>query len=240
MVSTNKNADHNALECCGNLMSSLETEKRLDFDKPPTKTNPRLSTESLFGEARGQMFGTLLCRPEPGDEKPVVLKAFSGQYNGIWQADGWVPPILSADAFRDIVTPVDQLIKTLSTEINSLPQNSELKSGLLKKRKELSQKLMADIHGLYELHNFKGEKANLFELFSSLPGIPAGTGDCCAPKLLNYAALHNLTPLSLAEFYWGRENRSGTKLHGHFYRPCSSKCGPLLRFMLRGAENLDY
>ncbi len=28
---------------------------------------------------------------------------------------------------------------------------------------------------------------------------PSGTGDCCAPKLFNYAFKHNLTPISLAE-----------------------------------------
>ncbi len=72
-----------------------------------------------------------------------------------------------------------------------------------------------------------------------LSGMPAGTGDCCAPKLLNYAAGEGLIPLSLIEFYYGRGNKSGTKKHRHFYPPCTEKCAPILTYMLRGAEKLQ-
>jgi tRNA pseudouridine32 synthase/23S rRNA pseudouridine746 synthase len=34
-------------------------------------------------------------------------------------------------------------------------------------------------------------------------GFPAGTGDCCAPKLLHEAALRGLKPVGLAEFWFG-------------------------------------
>ena len=72
-----------------------------------------------------------------------------------------------------------------------------------------------------------------------LSNMPAGTGDCCAPKLLNYAAVEGLIPLSLIEFYYGRGNKSGTKKHRHFYPPCTEKCAPILTYMLRGAEKLQ-
>ena len=95
---------------------------------------------------------------------------------------------------------------------------------------------MRAIHDLYRLQNFHSQRAGLEEIFAAKKGVPTGTGDCCAPKLLQYAALHNLTPLALAEFYFGRENRSGTRQHGCFYPSCRTKCYPILGFMLCGAE----
>ena len=95
---------------------------------------------------------------------------------------------------------------------------------------------MKDIHNLYELHNFCGEKKSIYEAFCLPKGIPTGTGDCCAPKLLNYAALKNLKPIGLAEFYWGAENRSGSRQHGEYYSCCENKCQPILGYMLCGLD----
>ncbi|MFZ1986822.1 MAG: hypothetical protein WAU91_20595, partial [Desulfatitalea sp.] len=61
-------------------------------------------------------------------------------------------------------------------------------------------------------------------------------GDCCAPKLLNAAAKQKLAPKSLAEIFWGRTNRSGTRQQGIFYTACPEKCQPILGFMLCGIE----
>ncbi|MBV5332457.1 hypothetical protein JZU54_02575, partial [bacterium] len=76
---------------------------------------------------------------------------------------------------------------------------------------------MRDIHGLYTLTNFHGEGRPLAEAFAGSGGIPTGTGDCCAPKLFNQAVQEHLTPVAMAEFYWGRENSSRTRQHGQFY-----------------------
>ena len=98
--------------------------------------------------------------------------------------------------------------------------------------------LMQQIHRLYRLKNFRGQEISLFSAYSGKNGIPTGTGDCCAPKLLNLAASRGLIPLGLAEFYWGRENRSKSRIHGHFYPSCREKCQPILGFMLCGLEKL--
>ena len=98
---------------------------------------------------------------------------------------------------------------------------------------------MQDIHSLYLLTNFHGETANLYQVYADQNGIPTGTGDCCAPKLLNYAAKNRLIPLGIAEFYWGRENRSGSRRHGAFYSSCKEKCEPILGFMLCGLDHYD-
>ena len=44
-------------------------------------------------------------------------------------------------------------------------------------------------------------------------------------------------PIWLAEIYWGKANRSGTRMQGIFYSPCQEKCQPLLGFMLCGIGN---
>ncbi|MBE0586008.1 MAG: hypothetical protein IH612_19885, partial [Desulfofustis sp.] len=119
--------------------------------------------------------------------------------------------------------------------IEAAAPGSERRRLLLRQRLELARRLMRDIHALYRLDNFCGDRQDLGAVLGNSAGIPTGTGDCCAPKLLNQAALEGMAPLSLAEFYFGRENRSRTRQHGHFYEPCSSKCAPLLGYMLCGA-----
>ena len=65
---------------------------------------------------------------------------------------------------------------------------------------------------------------------------PAGAGDCSAPKLLQYAYLHNLKPIAIAEFWWGQAPFAEVRLHGHFYAACRSKCLPILIHMLNGLD----
>ncbi|MCU0857249.1 MAG: RluA family pseudouridine synthase [Pontiellaceae bacterium] len=207
------------------LMAQLETTRNIGDG-----SDPSASTDILFSEARGHMFGVLECADTNG--KTVVLKAFSGQYNGEWLVDGWVPPILDAAEFHRLSDPVDREIKRLNRLIAGKKDPE-----LIRKRKTLSQRLMKDIHALCTLTNFRGETRPLSAVFQG--GIPTGAGDCCAPKLLNHAAKNGLKPLGLSEFYWGRENRSGTRQHKQFYSACAEKCRPILGFMLCGAEERD-
>jgi len=191
-----------------------------------------LSTDYLYGEARGKMFGVLVCRTPEGKTK--TLKAFSGQYNGQWEMSGWVPPLFETQDFNALNNPVEKEIKALGREAAKTTSDESCRNAILLKRKQLSQQLMKDIHALYRLNNFNEEQCSLFDLFTKKRGIPTGTGDCCAPKLLNYAAIHKLQPLGIAEFYWGKTNRSASKHEGKFYLACENKCGPILGFLLCG------
>ncbi len=190
-----------------------------------------LATDYLYGEALGKMFGVLVCRTLEGKKK--VLKAFSGQYNGQWELKGWVPPLFDVKNFKALNDPVEKQIKALGRTAAALTAASGSET-ILQERKQLSRQLMKDIHALYSLHNFRGEQCSLFDLFPQDRGIPTGTGDCCAPKLLNFAAINNLQPLGLAEFYWGKTNRSASRQEGQFYLACEDKCGPILGFLLCG------
>lgn len=210
------------------LMHQLEKNGCIDDGR-----RPEFSTEILYSEARGQMFGVLECRDS--EDRTIILKAFSGQYNGHWLVDGWVPPIPDPAAFARLSDPVDRQIKQLDREIQTRNVDDPETARLKQQRKTLSQNLMKELHALYQLTNFKSETRALTDVFQGR-GIPTGTGDCCAPKLLNAAARQGLHPVGLSEFYFGRENRFGTRHHGHFYPACTEKCRPILGFMLCGSD----
>jgi len=216
------------------LMDQLRGQQRLDFTVPLAKADPRCRTDELFGQAGGKMFGVLCCRDPQG--RPVVLRAFSGQYNGRWQVEGWVGPLFDSAVFDQLIRQPEEEIKRLGREIAGLSAGSEERHRRQRQRRALSQNLMRQIHGLYRLKNFRGETTSLVAAFIGNGAPPAGTGDCCGPKLLHHAASHGLVPESLAEFYWGRANGSATRAHGRFYPACAPKCQMILGFLLCGLE----
>jgi tRNA pseudouridine32 synthase / 23S rRNA pseudouridine746 synthase len=101
---------------------------------------------------------------------------------------------------------------------------------LKQQRQILSQTLQARLHQTTTITNFAGETKSLQKLRPA--GLPAGSGECCAPKLLHYAASNQLTPLAMAEFWWGAA--VGDKQPGVFYAACVDRCQPLMGFMLSG------
>ena len=86
--------------------------------------------------------------------------------------------------------------------------------------------------------NSKGDRKDLIKIFADtlLQKPPAGSGDCAAPKLLQYAFENKLTPLCMAEFWWGKQPTSEIRKHKHFYPACQGKCLPILSHMLEGME----
>lgn len=107
---------------------------------------------------------------------------------------------------------------------------------LKKKRKDLSDSLQHWLFSQYDMLNARGERRNLCDIFAETPqGVPpSGAGDCCAPKLLQYAYLNGMTPLCMAEFWWGKSPKTEIRHHLHYYPACRSKCKPILGFMMQG------
>lgn len=104
-------------------------------------------------------------------------------------------------------------------------------------RAEMSDKLQHWIFEQYIVHNHSGEASSISDIFEREGLIPpGGTGECAAPKLLEYAYLHGLEPVAMGEFWYGQSPETAVRTHGHFYPSCTSKCGPLLRFMLKGTD----
>lgn len=165
---------------------------------------------------QGKMFGVLVVKDAP------YLAAFSAQLDGLYYHEGFVPPIC------DMMPPIG-------------------------KDKHESQRLQRLIFAGCKLTNGKGETKNLLEIFADTRPIvpaedwfagksmkeplpPSGVGECCAPKLLQYALRHGLKPLALAEFWVGAPSKTEVRQEGCFYPPCSGRCVPILRFMLQGVD----
>jgi tRNA pseudouridine32 synthase / 23S rRNA pseudouridine746 synthase len=125
----------------------------------------------------------------------------------------------------EILQPLQKSIEVADARIRELKQQ----------RKELSRELQKQMHAAYTLVNFLGKSRSLQQLMPA-GSMPTGTGDCCAPKLLHCAAVHNLKPLAMAEFWWGPS--LGGKIQGEFYGACADRCQPLMGFLLSGlAQN---
>ena len=127
---------------------------------------------------------------------------------------------------------MEQADSTLTT------QHSTFLKSLQRKRKQMSDELQRWLFSAYRMLNAKGEERDLIDIFReythAMP--PAGAGDCCAPKLLQYAYLHHLRPVCMAEFWWGESPASEIRHHLHYYPACRSKCLPILTHMLKGLD----
>lgn len=210
------------------LIEEFETKGVLDI----FSATPKLSIESLFSDARGKMFGVLEC---DDNGQTIFLYAFSGQFCGLWDVEGWAPPLFDIDQWYKANHFNERRIKKLTSHITHCMQlntQSHIIAALKKRRKRLSQNLMRQIHDLYHVHSFHKKNEKLTDAFLFPQKIPTGTGDCCAPKLLNMAHKKGLTPISISEFFFGYTNKSGTKHHNQFYSSCTAKCAPLLGYML--------
>lgn len=112
-----------------------------------------------------------------------------------------------------------------------LQKTEELKT----KRAEGSATLQQQLFDNYTFLNAQLKNKSLSEIFVNAPlGIPAGAGECAAPKLLQFAFLNKLRPVALAEFWWGESPRSEIRVHGNYYPSCRGKCEPILGHMLEG------
>lgn len=109
---------------------------------------------------------------------------------------------------------------------------------LKESRKQKSNALQKKLFEQYSFLNQTGKEKNLNQIFNQDLGIvpPAGSGECAAPKLLQYAFLHQYEPIAMAEFWWGASPKSEVRKHGQFYPACRGKCEPILKHMLEGIQ----
>jgi hypothetical protein len=181
------------------------------------------------------MFGVLECRNAHGET--IILRAFSSLRKGIRDVAGWVPPLLSSETYYDMIVPEQARIKGLTREIERLDPQGVERQEIAKQRKRISRALLAEMQNRYVLRNFRGESRVLRDAYNLDGGIPGGVGECCAPKLLNHAAIHGLEPLSMAEFHWGGGKGASARKQGQFYPSCERRCQPILGFMLCGLDD---
>ena len=128
----------------------------------------------------------------------------------------------------------EERIRSIREELGLMEEDI---ASMKRKRAALSDQLQNWIFSRYIVHNALGEEKSIGEIFAGEGLIPpGGTGECAAPKLLEYAFRNGLKPLAMGEFWYGRPSVSAVRTAGHFYPSCTSKCGPLLGFMLGGLE----
>jgi tRNA pseudouridine32 synthase/23S rRNA pseudouridine746 synthase len=174
------------------------------------------------------------CKQQRHEKRQILSQTLSGvaltaaveQLDEESRRDGIERRILKRQR-TEALQPLKELIEAADTRIGELKQ----------RRKQLSRLLQAQMHAAYSLTNFLGTSLSLQQLIPG--GIPTGTGDCCAPKLLHYAATHGLKPLAMAEFWWGLSSANQDKVQGEFYGACAERCQPLMGFLLSGLPNKD-
>ena len=131
-----------------------------------------------------------------------------------------------------------QCFATLDQLRRPLAEHEARVDALRRQRREMSDALQQWLFSQYRMLNANGEERDLVDIFgetiNAMP--PAGSGDCCAPKLLQYAYANGLEPVCMAEFWWGDSPKQEIRHHLHYYPACRSKCLPILTHMLRGLD----
>lgn len=127
----------------------------------------------------------------------------------------------------------DERIEALQSEVKAFESIIEK---LKTERKNRSAALQQQLFEQFRILNARGEIRDLCDIFSKTEQKtpPAGAGECAAPKLLQYAYLHHLKPIAMAEFWWGNSPKAEIRRHGYYYPACKTKCEPILNHMLQG------
>lgn len=181
--------------------------------------------------AKGKMFGILVVRTENGELG--YLATFSGKILDEPHPTHFVPSLFDVTTDDSFITKGMLELKAISEIMKGASSHEEFEQ-LKEQRKNRSYELQHQLFASYIFLNSKGESKSLVKIFADyedkIP--PAGAGECSAPKLLHYAYQHHLTPLAIAEFWWGKSNKSETRQHLQFYPACQDKCVPILGFMV--------
>ena len=192
----------------------------------------------------GKMFGVLIVSlpPPPSIQRGSLgfLAAYSGLLEGRNDWPYFVPPVYDAQQ-------PDGYFKTQERKISDLLRSPlPTWGGAGGEAAAMSQQLQLWLFHQYQLLNARGETKDLVDIWqdyydrpklrAKFPLPPGGTGDCCAPKLLQYAYRLGLKPRCMAEFWGGAPTKTELRRHLNFYPACRGKCKPVLTWMLQGLE----
>ena len=197
------------------------------------------------GKVIGKMFGVLVVKTLQNEIG--YLAAFSGKLANSNQHTKFVPPVFDGLCKDSFVNEGMRKLSRLNLEIKDLEESisrgyDEQVKMLKSKRRNHSIKLQKQIFDHYFFLNQEGAQKSLTQLFknAAYKNPPSGAGECAGPKLLQYAFQHQMTPITLTEFWWGLSPKSAQWKHGHFYPCCKEKCQPILEHMLEGLEFREF
>lgn len=178
--------------------------------------------------SKGKMFGVLVCENE--QQERGFLAAFSGTLDHRTIHSYFVPPVFNLMSPGNYFKEEESAISALNERLKQ--EDSE---ALRTERKTRSIALQRWLFAQYHLLNAHGQETEMLALFGNATP-PSGTGDCCAPKLLQAAYKQGLRPVCMAEFWMGASPKDEIRVEGNFYPACSGKCKPLLQHMLQGLD----
>lgn len=199
---------------------------------------------AAIGLKEGKMLGVLVVTTPTGELG--FLAAYSGLMMGSNDWPWFVPPVFDATPPDGHFKQTERQISALNEQLRLLPPDSEEAAALKARRKQLSEQLQLWLFDQYHFLNGYGQERPLVDVWQDYhcsarikkryPLPPGGTGDCCAPKLLQFAYRHGLTPRCMAEFWWGPSPKTDIRHHGQFYPACRGKCKPVLTWMMKGLK----
>ena len=193
--------------------------------------------KNKIGPVKGKMFGVLVV--ETDDKEIGYLCTFSGKLEDEQQPSVFVPSLFDISTNDYFISKGMTELTQIGAKINRL--KSENSSNILaeivqlkNERKVKSKLLQQELFSHYEFLNKHGKVKNMCSIFEEYAKRKpaAGSGECSAPKLLQYAYKQKMKPLAIAEFWWGKSTKSNAKQHGSFYPACNDKCRPILGYML--------
>lgn len=216
----------------------------------------------LRNEKGGKMFGVLIVEK---DGLRYYLAAFSGILEGTYLHPGFVPPVYNLQNPGSYFQQEERAISNINQRIAEGEDTEELRTERKLRSKTLQRWLFAQFdmlnafgekqnlikifenqpHILSEEEYFKRKKKggnekhddnNNNENEKHIISIPAGSGECCAPKLLQYAYANHLRPLCMAEFWLGPSPKDELRIDSNYYPACHAKCKPILSHMLVGLD----
>ena len=223
--------------------------------------------DSLLSPSQeGKMFGVLLGHWQTNDrlphdvswvnhhEKKVILKAYSGQLNGIWNQPTWVPSLLDHPTIAGESWRIQKYLHSFTRKIKRLQFNGDNSlididavKLLKKQRAELSRHHAITIRDNTHLYSCNGQHSTLSSYWATAG---TGVGECCAPKLISRAGQLKVQVQGFVEFWWGAPPKRAVKelletklcllpkegkmieTRVSFYGPCQARCQPLMPFLL--------
>lgn len=217
-----------------------------DYEKAIKKiANLKVEAQQVVAEAQQKMVIAKRLRDERRKEKAIVSE--DEQREMIRESQ-----YMKAELHRT-KKRYAALLQAAEAEVEAYNRKiAELKST----RKRKSDQLQRWLFSQFTFLNAQGERSDLLSIFRNYYLLhspksvlathyaamgeqitlfpPSGTGECCEPKLLQYAFVHGMRPVEMAMFWWGEPPKTEIRQHGQFYPACNGKCKPLLTWMLKG------
>jgi len=188
-----------------------------------------------FDTQRGKMFGVLVIKKQ--DNTYSYLGTVSGKLPENAICEKFIPSVFDESVDDFFINKGMTELSEIGNQIKNTNSPSEIIS-LKEKRKQKSVSLQKQLFENYHFLNLSGKQKNILEIFKNLSygNPPAATGECAAPKLLQYAIKHQLKPIALIEFWWGISAENKEKKNRAYYPACKNRCRAILEYMLEDTE----